>query len=317
MSRNGIGTYNLVSGNPVASGTSISSTVMNNTLTDIATAVTNSIATNGETPILANLPMSGFKHTGVADGSSRTDYSSIANEQDGIINWVAAGGTADAITATYTIPVTTVADGQIFNVRASAANATTTPTFSPSGLPGHTITTYGGGALVAGNIAGAGHEMILRCNLANTRYELLNPKTVNISGNSATATTATTATNLLGGTVQSAQLGFQPGVGVGGQVIQLTNKSTSVTLNKACGTIVMNGAALAAGATVTFQMTNNTISAYSVVVASITGPYASGPYQLNTYAANGVANFSITNTTASPLSEVVEINFAVIAGANY
>jgi hypothetical protein len=55
MSRNGTGTYNLPAGNPVVTGTTISSTWANTTLTDIATALTNSVATDGQTPITGAL----------------------------------------------------------------------------------------------------------------------------------------------------------------------------------------------------------------------------------------------------------------------
>jgi len=55
MSRNGSGTYTLPAGNPVVTGTTISSTWANTTLTDISTALTNSIAADGQTPITGAL----------------------------------------------------------------------------------------------------------------------------------------------------------------------------------------------------------------------------------------------------------------------
>jgi len=96
--------------------------------------------------------------------------------QDGKVNWVDGGGTADAITATYVPAITALVDGQICFVRATAANATTTPTFAPNGLTARTIVKHGGTALAAGDIGGDNHELILRYNLASTRWELLNPK---------------------------------------------------------------------------------------------------------------------------------------------
>ena len=86
-----------------------------------------------------------------------------------------AGGTADAITATYSPAITTLEDGQLCFFRATAANATTTPSFSPNELTARTITMKGGAAVYAGAIPGALAEVILRYNLANTRWELLNP----------------------------------------------------------------------------------------------------------------------------------------------
>lgn len=55
MSRNGSGTYQLPAGNPVVTGTTISSTWANNTLQDIATALSGSIAADGQTPITGAL----------------------------------------------------------------------------------------------------------------------------------------------------------------------------------------------------------------------------------------------------------------------
>lgn len=55
MSRNGSGTYTLPAGNPVVTGTTISSTWANTTLSDIQNALTQSIAADGQTPITGAL----------------------------------------------------------------------------------------------------------------------------------------------------------------------------------------------------------------------------------------------------------------------
>ena len=57
MSRNGSGIYNLPAGNPVVTGTTISSTWANNTLTDIANALTASLTADGQTTATGNLNM--------------------------------------------------------------------------------------------------------------------------------------------------------------------------------------------------------------------------------------------------------------------
>jgi len=51
LARNGSGTYSLVAGNPVVTGTTISSTTHNNTMVDVATALTNSTDKDGQTVI--------------------------------------------------------------------------------------------------------------------------------------------------------------------------------------------------------------------------------------------------------------------------
>lgn len=130
---------------------------------------------DGQQVAAANQPMGNFKFTGLGTGSARTDSISLGQSQDGGVNWVASGGSADAITATYAPALTALVDGQLCYFRATASNATTTPTFAPNGLTAHTITKVGGTALVPGDIPGNLAECALRYNLANTRWELVNP----------------------------------------------------------------------------------------------------------------------------------------------
>jgi hypothetical protein len=111
----------------------------------------------------------------------------IPTAGDASVPRAAAGGTANAITATFS-PAITLADKTIVAVVAGAANSTTTPTFAPNGLTAHTITKNGNSALVAGDIAAAGHVVLLEYNLAGTRWELLNPA---VSGGGSSSLTAT------------------------------------------------------------------------------------------------------------------------------
>mgnify|MGYP006286896717 CR=1 FL=1 len=79
MPFNGSGTYTLPAGNPVTTGTTISSTVQNNTTSDIATALTNCITRDGQSTPSANLPMNSKKLTGLAAGTTAGD--SVRYEQ--------------------------------------------------------------------------------------------------------------------------------------------------------------------------------------------------------------------------------------------
>lgn len=91
---------------------------------------------------------------------------------------VAAGGTANAITATFS-PAITLADKTIVAIiNTAGANSSATPTFNPNALGALTITGRGGNALVAGDTGAAGAVLILEYNLANTRWELANPAKV-------------------------------------------------------------------------------------------------------------------------------------------
>lgn len=74
MPFNGSGTFTpYTPGNPVVTGTVISSTAFNNTQSDIASGLTNTITRDGQSPPSANLPMGGNKLTGLAAGTVAGD----------------------------------------------------------------------------------------------------------------------------------------------------------------------------------------------------------------------------------------------------
>jgi hypothetical protein len=78
MSRNGSGTYNLPAGNPVVTGTTITSTWANSTLSDIASALTGSVAADGQTPMTGALNMTNHQINNVTDPSSAQDAATKA-----------------------------------------------------------------------------------------------------------------------------------------------------------------------------------------------------------------------------------------------
>lgn len=72
MPYNGAGAFALYTpGNPVVTGTTISSTWAQNTLSDIATGLSTAITKNGQTVVTANIPMGGFIFTGL--GATQLD----------------------------------------------------------------------------------------------------------------------------------------------------------------------------------------------------------------------------------------------------
>lgn len=73
MSRNGSGTYNLPAGNPVVSGSTITSAWANTTLTDIASALTGSLASDGQTPASGDLNMGNNQIKSMADPTLAQD----------------------------------------------------------------------------------------------------------------------------------------------------------------------------------------------------------------------------------------------------
>jgi hypothetical protein len=100
--------------------------------------------------------------------------------------------------------------------------------------------------------------------------------------------------------------------GEGGTVAQSSSKSTTVTLNKKCGQITMNGAALAAATTVSFTLTNSTIAVTDLLVLNHVSGGTAGSYLLNAQAASGSASINVRNINGSSLSEAIVIGFAVV-----
>jgi hypothetical protein len=174
---NGSGTFSRVYSwvADAAAGIDISSSRTDTDSNDIVTnGLNNALTRDGQGVPTTNLPMNGFRHTGAGDGVAATDYATLEQLEIGKVPWAIATGTADAIAATYS-PTFTLADGQLFWVRALLPNATATPTFSPNGNTARVITKVGGVGLFAGDIPRVNAETLLRYNSANTRYELLNP----------------------------------------------------------------------------------------------------------------------------------------------
>jgi predicted ThiF/HesA family dinucleotide-utilizing enzyme len=111
------------------------------------------------------------------------------------------------------------------------------------------------------------------------------------------------------------QLGYSPAAQ--GSVTQLTDKSTSVTLNKSSGRITMNNASLTTATNATFTLNNSLISANDTVILTISGGQATpGSYNVFANALNaGSVSITLRNISGGTLSEAVVINYAIIHGA--
>ena len=97
-----------------------------------------------------------------------------------------------------------------------------------------------------------------------------------------------------------------------GAITQLTSKSTGVTLDKSCGQITMNNAALAGTTNVTFTLTNSLIGIKDVLVLNVYGGTAGSYNVWVSGLAAGPATITVRNITGGSLSEAIVINFAII-----
>jgi hypothetical protein len=207
------------------------------------------------------------------------------------VPWIAAGGSADAITATYSPAITSLTDGLLLTFRSTAANATTTPTFAPNGLTARTIVKYGGQALLAGDIPRANYECLVKYNLANTRWELIDPLTPNVSS--------------------AAQTTGNFGVGTAFFVTkQNTNLGAGGTLDLTCNTDAAMTAGYLSVSTVRVSNGNfRTSTNYGIHLRGTTADAttslstANGPSGANTftitYPTNGVIRFTDTSGNAA------------------
>ena len=152
MARNGSGSYSNPYPNFV-SGTTISSAQVNANNSDVATALTQSIAVDGQSAVTANIPLGANKLTGVAVGSAATDSLNLGQAQAEAMVWCGtAGGSANAITLSPSPAITAYAAGQRFVWKASSNVNTGATTVAISGL-GAIALQDNGAALVAGNHA--------------------------------------------------------------------------------------------------------------------------------------------------------------------
>jgi hypothetical protein len=191
----------------------------------------------------------------------------------------AAGGTADAITASYTPAPAAWVDGMTMLVRANAANATTTPTFTPNAgtIAPKTIVKGAGAALAAGDIAGAGHWIELQYDATLDKLVLQNPAT------GVSVASVPDATTAVKGKVQLAT-GSDP----------WTESLKAVTMSALAAVFGITGAApaFACRAWVNFNGTGAVSIRSSGNVTSITDN-AVGDYTVNFLTALPDSNFSV------------------------
>lgn len=155
---------------------------------DLADAIENAVARDGQNAATANLPMGGFAHTNVAAATSRTQYARVAEAQDGTI-WKAAspGGTGDAMTGTLAPAPSAYTAGMHVTIIAPGTNTVTTPTINLNALGAKTIRKHQA-ALAAGDYA-SGDTLYLVYD--GTYFELMNAKgavTFDMSGLTTDAT---------------------------------------------------------------------------------------------------------------------------------
>ena len=117
--------------------------------------------------------------------------------------------TADALTATFSPSITSLAAGTLVYVRAASANTTTTPTFQANATAAKVIVKGNGVALNPGDIAGAGHWLELVYDATLDRWVLSNPATGVSNTRQIQSVGASVASNALTVTLAPTTLDFR------------------------------------------------------------------------------------------------------------
>lgn len=145
--RNSSGTYSLPAGNPVVTGTTISSTWANNTLTDISTELTNSLDRGGRGAMTAPLPCS--------NGTAAAPSLTFASDTDTGLYRIGANNpglaVAGALVQDWTTGGTTIAGAAIVSPAGTNVHAVlATGTGTGSGIVAGGGTTSGRGGFFLG-----------------------------------------------------------------------------------------------------------------------------------------------------------------------
>ena len=101
MAFNGSGVFDIdTAGQPVVAGTTIDASVFNALTTDLASGLSTCLTKDGQQTVTANIPMAGYKFTGIALGSALTDSARVDNAN--VLNMCEG-----RLTLTTAVPVTT------------------------------------------------------------------------------------------------------------------------------------------------------------------------------------------------------------------
>jgi hypothetical protein len=180
MPYNGSGVFTLVSGNPVVTGTVISSTVQNNTMADIVNnGLTNCLTKDGQQTPTANIPLGGFRITGVGDAINAQDATTAKQIQNGGLQTLVSVSGTDTITASSVPAITAYASSQVFYFEPAGANTTTTVTLNINAIGAKAVkkaTQAGLIALAVGDIAAGVMQNVI---YDGTQFILQSPSITN------------------------------------------------------------------------------------------------------------------------------------------
>ena len=115
----------------------------------------------------------------ISAGSQSAHAAQVVQVQSSLFTSAVSGGTSDVITASFTPAITALVNGMSLSIRPAAANATTTPTFTPNSgvIPSYVVVKGANQPLAPNDFAGGGHWADLQWDATLSKWILLNPAT--------------------------------------------------------------------------------------------------------------------------------------------
>ena len=278
MSYNGSGTFNINSaGQPVVTGTVISSTAFNLLTADLGTGLSTALTKDGQTTPTANIPMGTYKITGLGAGTVATDAVRLGQLQNFSTGTLITVAGTDTITGTVSPSLTAYTAGQIFSFVVGTTN-TGAVTLNIDGLGAKSVTRAGTVALAAGDMV-TGQVALVEYD--GTQFQLLDPNAftnLRVSGTLG----VTGVTTHTGATTMSAALTY------GG--VTLTNAVTGT------GKMVLDTSPTVNNPTVTNYV--ESVVAIGTVTSSSTLSLTNGTVQTATLTASTACTFTMPTATA-------------------
>jgi hypothetical protein len=240
VSFNGSGTFLInTAGQPVVSGTVISSTAFNALTADLATGLSTCLTKDGQTTPTANIPMGNNKVTGLGAGTDATDAANLSQVQSTVVKLIGSVSGTDTITGSLTPSLGAYATGQMFYFVAAGDN-TGAVTLNINSLGAKNVTKNGTTALTAKDIKSGQTVVVI---YDGTRFQMIGAALTGVTTSTTTALGVNAGDSITSG-ADNVTIGYNAGTAIttgGENVVIGANAGDSITSGTG-NTIVGDGA---------------------------------------------------------------------------